>query len=292
VNWIEADMGLIGRLYAKLEKLYVGTLVPKVDASRTVLDVTPDGTPAGGVFDHNLWDAILKANVSRGDVDGIECNLLDYDAVLEDERFEAYKTKLASADVPSLAPNEQLALFINAYNCLCVNHIVTHAAKNATDAPTWPASINDLSIRKSSIFDAPAGTVGGESVTLNHIEHSILRVRWKEPRVHASIVCASASCPDLRSEAFTGSKLNAQMDSQCTTWLSNSQKGVGITNTGAPLLSRVFLWFQEDFEAVAPSPIEWAIRFLPDDHPAQTTSASAEFLPYSWKLNRKAPASS
>jgi hypothetical protein len=284
-------MGLLGRLYAKFEKYYVNSIVPPVDATRTVLAVDKDGAPAPGegVFDHSLWDGILKAHVTRGAIDGLECNVMDYDAVvLEEERFEAYKRQIASADIPSLSPNEQLALFINAYNCLCIGHVLSHA-KSAGGAHTWPESIQDLSTRKQGIFDAPAGTVGGETVTLNHLEHNILRTRWKEPRVHASIVCASASCPDLRGEAFIGSKLNAQMDEQCVTWLGNPQKGISITSAGVPLLSRIFLWFEGDFEAVAPSAVEWATRFLPDEHPVRTSSAACEFLPYSWKLNRKVP---
>ena len=97
-------------------------------------------------------------------------------------------------------------------------------------------------------------------MTLDGLEHGLLRREWAEPRVHASIVCASLSCPNLRAEAFEPHRLDAQMDDQARAWLANPSKGMAIvrgggggSNAGKATvhLSRIFLWFQADFQGAA-----------------------------------------
>ena len=98
----------------------------------------------------------------------------------------------------------------------------------------------------------PAGVVGGRVVSLNDIEHVELRGTFDEPKLHACIVCASASCPNLRAEAFAApaANLRAQMDDQLASWLANPTKGAALREAQKELLvSRIFLWFAEDFAA-------------------------------------------
>ena len=98
------------------------------------------------------------------------------------------------------------------------------------------------------MWDLPAGTVCGRKYSLNEIEHDELRKKWDEPAVHACIVCASASCPDLRPQAFVASKLREQMDDQLRAWMANPTKGfVADQGTGEIKMSRIFLWFADDF---------------------------------------------
>ena len=109
---------------------------------------------------------------------------------------------------------------------------------------------------KKEIWDIAAGEVGGTTLSLNDLEHKLLGSTWVEPRVHASIVCASASCPNLRAEAFLASRLNAQMDDQARTWVGDVTKGVRVDEDQT--LSRIFLWFKGDFKASG-GPVAWAM---------------------------------
>ena len=123
---------------------------------------------------------------------------------------------------------------MNAYNALCIGLLVDDMRTRGVGTPT--ASINDLGTKKADpkngvpVWDLPAGTVGGRAVSLNEIEHAMLRAKWAEPAVHACIVCASASCPNLRAEAFAApaANLRAQMDDQLASWLANPTKGAAL----------------------------------------------------------------
>ena len=85
----------------------------------------------GATFDHSLWDAVLFAHVkSRRSIQGVTTATISYDGVANDDRFAAYLRALATVDLLALAPAEQLALLINAYNALCVSVIVEHERRH------------------------------------------------------------------------------------------------------------------------------------------------------------------
>lgn len=268
-------------LYYPIERWYAQNfVVPGVKKAAKALEVAADDPTAEPAFDHSQWDACMKAHVSRGVIDGIELNVLDYKSLAADERMDAYRKKLAEADPEKLVPNERLALYINAYNVFCAGLIVAHLKESGE----LPKSINDLS-KPTPVWKKPAGTIGGKEMALDDVEHAVLRTQWAEPRVHASIVCASASCPDLRAEAFVGPRINAQMDDQSRTFVANERKGVA-RSSGSLTLSRIFLWFGGDFKHAAPSVGEWACRYLPDDHPARAAAKKTPaYFEYNWKLN-------
>lgn len=137
------------------------------------------------------------------------------------------------------------------------------------------------------VWDVPAGQVGGEQLSLGEIEHHKLRARWNEPALHACIVCASASCPNLRREAFCAARLREQMDEQVATWFANPTKGLA-WDAGQLTLSRILLWFSKDFggrQAAA----DFALRALGTSHAAELrkrSSFATRYFEYSWRINR------
>lgn len=167
------------RPYYALEKLVAAGSIPKIEdsSSRRSFDDPDVVANEGGRFDHSKWDKVLRVHV---DDEG----RVDYRGMADDASFEAYLAELAAADVESLAPLQQLALHLNAYNALCASLVVRR--EPAT-------SILDLSTKDMPVWDAPAGVLGGETVSLNDVEHRLLRFRWDEPSIHACIVCASKS---------------------------------------------------------------------------------------------------
>jgi hypothetical protein len=209
---------------------------------------------------------------------------VDYKALAEDEKFEKYCASLAEANLLSLRSNELLALYINAYNALCIGHVVRFMTENQGELPSSVTRAVPEESSNLEIWDLPAGVVGGTTVTLNDIEHKILRCRWAEPRVHASIVCASASCPNLRCEAFTPSKLNAQMDDQAREWVMDPTKGITVNEgTKTTTFSRIFLWFKEDFNPFG-GPVVWANQYLDQKISPNTPM---DYFTYNWSLNKK-----
>ncbi|TAG28452.1 MAG: DUF547 domain-containing protein [Verrucomicrobia bacterium] len=229
-------------------------------------------TSGAFAFDHGPLDTLLKDHVREGRV--------DYAALKEDTRLAAYLDALASADLATLpARNEQLAFWINAYNAVTLKLIVDHyPLKSIRDIPHPQVE---------SCWDLPSATVGGRRLSLNEIEHSILRKELKEPRIHYAVVCAAVSCPPLRAEAYTAERLDAQFTAQAEQFLANWNHFDSQTRQAA--LSQIFNWFAVDFGSTP----EAVLRSLAPYAPTQVRGALASessgwtvtYLSYDWALN-------
>jgi hypothetical protein len=121
--------------------------------------------------------------------------------------------------------------------------------------------------------------LGGIDFDLNTIEHEILRKEFDEPRIHFAINCASKSCPKLRNEAFTSSRLEFQLSEQTQDFLLNETKNKIGTDTLK--LSPIFDWFKVDFTKTE------TLQNFVNQHFADSISPTAEieFLDYDWSLN-------
>ncbi len=163
---------------------------------------------------------------------------VDYQTIKTDGSLDKAYQALSSFNLERLSNRqEKLSFYINAYNILALKKVVDH----------WPTkSIKDSGSFFSPVWDKPAGSLGGETVSLGQVEHKILRPMG-EPRIHLAIVCASVSCPDLRGEPYTAAKLNQQLDDQARQFLNNQGKGLKIEENVIHI-SKIFDWFEQDFE--------------------------------------------
>jgi len=252
---------------------------------------------AGNTFDHSLWDGCLKRHLSSGNAFGdvVDCSAIDYAGMAADKDYAKYLDLLKddALDVEYLSSPEQLAFWMNTYNALCIQLIVDHE-KTATKPLK---SINELSGKGSPVWDKSAGVVAGKPISLNFIEHEMLRKKWDEPALHGCIVCASASCPNIRPEAFVGDKLPDQMKDQMRQWMKNGSKGLKLTfddkkNSYLLKLSRIFLWFQDDFGGSKHGGVEqWISQFIEDDAVkkiVQSGECTVRYFEYDWQINRGA----
>ncbi|MEP7320342.1 MAG: DUF547 domain-containing protein [Saprospiraceae bacterium] len=97
----------------------------------------------------------------------------------------------------------------------------------------------------NSVWDIQLIRIGNETYDLNNIEHSILRKKFNEPWIHFAINCASYSCPRLRNEAYTPSKLESQLTEAAISFLSDKTKNDFSADTIH--ISKIFEWFKDDF---------------------------------------------
>ena len=153
--------------------------------------------------DFSGWERFLQTYV-RPTSEGI--NVVHYGGVTPDDRrhLDAFLVSVSEIPVTKLRRTEQLAYWINLYNALTVRVILDH----------YPVvSIRDIDISPGLFSDGPWDktliTVEGEELTLNDIEHRILRPIWRDPRIHYAVNCASIGCPNLQAHAFTGSDIDA-----------------------------------------------------------------------------------
>jgi hypothetical protein len=245
----------------------------------------------GASFDHSLWDKVLKRHVVKdctfGQVTG--CNAVNYAALAKDDDYWAYMELLKGfSDPVTLAPAEQLAFWINAYNAACIHLIVQHEKEQRQSDPDYTLeSINKISNGSGPVWDKPAAVIAGKSVSLNHIEHEQLRKQWAEPAVHGCIVCASASCPNLRPEAFTVVNLKAQMEDQMKEWMKNESKGFKLTGSRLEL-SRIFLWFANDFGSDWNGLRKYLTAYVPEKDQQKMTEGNiaVRYFEYDWQINR------
>jgi len=124
-----------------------------------------------------------------------------------------------------------------------------------------------------------------EELSLNDIEHGILRKKFRDARVHAAINCASKSCPPLRAEAFTAEKLDAQLDEQMRAFVNDPARNRIDPAKKELEISEIFKWFEEDFERDAKSVKEFLVRYVPPERAELVRNAKIRYLDYDWDLN-------
>lgn len=230
-------------------------------------------------MDHSPWDALLKAHVDNSGV--------DY-ASFDGAALDAYVAALGAAPKPE-GKDETLAFYINAYNALTVDLILANPGV---------ASIRDLD--EGEVWKTRSFNVAGESVTLDHIEHGILRPLGSE-RVHASVNCASKGCPPLLAEAFVPERVDAQMTSATRNWVSLNAY-ITSKRMDELHLSQIFDWFGDDFSEYADDfdipgvddpKQEAALNFLraytdPGTKKwIESGTYSVHWWDYDWALNKK-----
>lgn len=221
--------------------------------------------------DWRLYGQILERHLSERTVSGIRLAWLDYSGLKADPAFPQVVAQVGAFPVTELkSHDEKVAFYINTYNILAIKTVLDH----------WPVeSIKDLGNLLMPVWNRPAGEVGGKTVSLGDIEHNILR-KLGEPRIHMAIVCASKSCPDLRREPYTATKLNGQLTAASADYLDNPTKGLRVEKK-AVKVSKIFDWFSKDFEAVGG--IE---AFIRSHHGSLSPGMPIEAdLPYDWSLN-------
>jgi hypothetical protein len=239
---------------------------------------------AVSTFDHRHsgWTAILSRFVQDGQVDyaGIKSGALP-----ELGRYLSDLGSVRRADYEAWTREQMLAFWINAYNAATVKLILDH----------YPlTSIRSIGLLPGAAFRTAVLKVPAyreSELSLNDIEHEILRARFHEPRIHFAIVCASESCPKLRSEAYRAETLDAQLEEAARGFARDPSKNRYDAASRVLKLSSIFKWFREDFEAEPGSLPAFFGRYA-DPATAKAVASggvTVEFLDYDWTLNGRNP---
>jgi hypothetical protein len=154
--------------------------------------------------------------------------------------------KLKPEDYQSWNDEEKIALWINAYNALTLKAILDHYPLEESSFRTRKYPRN--SIRQiSGVWDKIRFSVMGKEITLDHIEHKILRKEFNEPRIHMALVCAARGCPPLRQEPYKAETLSDQLDDQARRFLSSDKNFLINKEQSVVYLSSIFKWYGKDF---------------------------------------------
>jgi hypothetical protein len=236
------------------------------------LSILPNLAPSGwskAAVDNSLYGELLSKYVNKG--------VVDYQGFKNEEALlDRYLVALENIEVNKLSRDEQFAFYVNAYNAWTIKVILGG----------YPGikSIKDL----GNIFKSPWAKeivrIDGKVLTLDDIEHEILRAQFKDPRVHFAVNCASKSCPPLISEPYEGSTLDRQLDDATRAFIndpkSNYLKGNKL------YVSRIFKWFSEDFnDDIVGFFLKYAEGDFKKELEAQKDRLKIVYLSYDWSLN-------
>ena len=263
--WQTCGAGLVGGGAAPPGLLAFAALCDPSNAIAPAPAATSDGT--------DLWSQVLGACVRPGQlVNGQFINAFDYSQLTTRDQaghrarpgspaaaFDAYITFLAEMPVgavDALPAPARKALLINAYNALAVKTIVDRFNFGSM------ASIRDIGDVFSPVWTSQAGMLEGQPVSLDDVEKGTgssagglvgLLPSYHDPRIHSSVICASVSCPDLSTAAFTAANVEELLDARASAWLAHTTKGLALDRaTGTIHASKIFDWYRSDFDAWVP----------------------------------------
>ena len=238
--------------------------------------------PHVAAFDHAhpALSALLKKHVVL--LDGGNASRLQYSAMAQEraalQEYLQALSRVNETEFNAFSRPEQMAFLINAYNAHAIEKVLTR----------YPnlKSIWDFGRFFSNPFRDPFFSLLGGKMTLDTLEHEILRKRYPDPRIHYAVNCASVGCPMLRAEAYAAARLEAQLEDQARRFLSDRSRNR--MRGGRLEVSRIFDWYREDFEPRERYFARYAALLAQD--PSQEKlimegNAALRFLEYDWTLN-------
>jgi hypothetical protein len=233
-------------------------------------------------IDHRPLQSFLAAYLVPS-TDGI--NRVRYAAVSGADRasLDDYLAGLARLPISTYARDEQMAYWINLYNALTIKVVLEH----------YPAeSIRDIDISPGLFSVGPWGAklimVEGQELSLDDVEHRILRPIWRDPRIHYAVNCAALGCPNLQPEPFWAETLDEQLGAAAKAYV-NHPRGVAIEG-GRVIVSSIYGWFEEDFGGDERGVVEHLERYAAPGLRQQLERVSSiDGYEYDWSLNDAGP---
>jgi hypothetical protein len=272
---------LIGAFLALAFASHVSALAPA--------KVSPDPAP---------WQGFLSRYVDTSAADGV--HRVRYAAVTPADKasVHAYLKSAQAVPVSALPKEEQRAFWINLYNAQTVSVVLDHYPLKSVLDLHLPGS------PKPGPWDSKLLRVEGKDLSLNDIESGILRVQWKDPRIHFALNCASIGCPSLSARVFTPANLDKQLESGARDFM-RSQRAVSLSappKEAKLTISSIFDWYRGDFGAGAKDEkgeksgkdekdvLGFIARYAPPETAARIKAWSGKIdYGYDWNLNDAAP---
>lgn len=217
------------------------------------------------IVDHGMFNEILMRCVKGERID-YRSLLLTPGAA---SSLDFYLDTISRAEVEALPRDDQLALYINLYNAAMIREVLRHGLDS------WSPDADDF-----AVFKQPIVKVNGKTINLNDLENDIIRKQFKEPRVHAALVCAARSCPPLLNRAYVGADLAEVLQANMRHFINDPNRNT-IDPAGKRLvLSKIFEWYADDFGGKGN-----LAEYIDEFTPMRTADYAISFRDYDWKLN-------
>ena len=253
--------------------LAIASTLPVRPVSAAMSVFRPKG---GGRVDHSAFDRLLEAHVKP---DAQAYNRVDYRGVKADlGALKTYIAALENTDPALLSRNEAHAYWINLYNAKTLEVV----------AEAYPvSSIKKINLGGSFLFGsgpwkARLMTVNGRELSLDDVEHEIVRALFRDKMSHYGLNCASYSCPNLATSAFTGDNVDALLRRNAVDYV-NHPRGVAVSD-GRITASKIYSWYAGDFGGKGKLKGHWSSLASPEKA-AAIAGASISGYDYDWSIN-------
>ena len=232
-------------------------------------------------IDHGAWQSLLNTYLSEHPSGVNRFDYADLKSAPQDlSKLNTYLNDLQSIDPREYSRAEQKAYWINFYNALTVKVVVNEYPVDSIK------EIHESWIPRSGPWGDIRAKVAGQDLTLDNIEHGILRPIWKDERIHYAVNCASIGCPNLAMDAYTSANLESLLDAGARAYV-NHRRGVDVVDEDFIVLSSIYDWWVFDFgnseEGVLTHLIKYANAELADQ---LTNFSGALDYEYDWDLNQ------
>jgi hypothetical protein len=215
----------------------------------------------------SIFNELLKKNVTKN-------GIVDYSSLKKEiQKLDSYISYLEKTSPDnSWSENKQKAFWINTYNAYTIKIILEK----------YPIkSIRDIKQEGKTAWKIPFAKVGGETYTLDYIEHEILRKKFFDPKIHVGVNCAAVSCPKISNIAFTEENVATELTRLMNDFINDSTRNK--ISKEKIEISSIFNWFKDDFNKNGT-----VIDFLNTYSETKISpNAKISYLKYDWTLNGK-----
>ena len=233
-------------------------------------------------IDHSAWQDVLDGYLAP---DAAGVNLVDYEGLAanagDSARLAGYLDYLQGLDPRDYPRAEQMAYWINLYNALTVKVVL-----DAYPVDTI-RDIHEGVVPYTGPWGDVHANVAGQDLTLDAIEHGILRPLWRDERIHYAVNCAAYGCPHLLETAFTAENTEMLLEAGARDYV-NSFRGVDVVDEDFIVLSSIYEWYPEDFGDTEEAVMAHLLEYADDGLAAQLeVFEGAVEHDYDWSLNRQ-----
>lgn len=224
---------------------------------------------------HEKLDAVLKTYVANG--------LVDYKGMCRDARLNDYLKDVAAFAPEGLSRSDEMAFWLNAYNAYMLRIVCDHyPLKNLNQLHF--GGLMTAALLGKTVWDRPVAVIGGKKYNLKTLDHGVIRTKFREPRLQFAMACGAVSCPSLRSEAYTGPKLEVQLTDQTTKFFAADSLNMFDLKNKKAQLSPLMNWNAQYFGRGLPEVLAFISKYVPDqvgsslrDHPEDWTISYGKY---------------
>ena len=267
-------IGLVGAMVIAFA-FACGAPEPKEIAGWGVSDETSTAT-----IDHSPWQEILDGYV-RTDDSGV--NLFDYAAIsskaAETAKLDDYLGFLQGLDPRAYSRAEQMPYWINLYNATTVQVVLSEYPVDTI------RDIHEGVIPNTGPWGDVHANVNGQDLSLDDIEHGILRPLWRDKRIHYAVNCAAYGCPHMLATAFTAANTEQLLEAGARDYVNNA-RGVDFVDDDFIVISSIYDWYAEDFGDTEESVVAHLLEYADEELAARLEGFEGSIdYEYDWSLN-------